>query len=136
MEVTKHIDSIQDMLVTELICLQNIRANAEARDDSSIMNDFQKLVVGRLMRRTLNQIPAYKVGSMKPEKNFDLQKDNLKRLLYQRTIKNMAFLQSNGKLSQATNDIEFADNIFKYIDEYDNHIKKIKDPKNMNREHF
>ena len=29
LEVSNHIESIQDMLVTELICLQNIRANSE-----------------------------------------------------------------------------------------------------------
>jgi hypothetical protein len=53
------------MLVTELICLQNIRANSEdfvLQGDNKMetMNEFQKRVIGRMMRRTLNQIPAYR----------------------------------------------------------------------------
>lgn len=79
------------------------------------------------MRRTLNQIPAYRMGSKKPEKNFELQKQNLTQLLMKRSIKNMAFNQSKG-VSNAPNDIEFAANIFKYIDEYDTYIYKLKNP--------
>ena len=124
MEVMKHISSIHDMLVTELICLQNIRAKSEDKD---IMNDFQRKVLGRMMRRTLNQIPAYKMGSKKPVKDYGVQKQNLMRLLQQRTINNMSFNQSKGQ-TEFTNDIDFAENIFKYIDEYDNHSNNLKNP--------
>ena len=53
------------MLVTELICLQSIMANSEdfvkqGDNQKEIMNEFQKKVIGRMMRRTLNQIPAYR----------------------------------------------------------------------------
>ena len=107
------------MLVTELICLQTIRANSEkfvseGDNKKETMNDFHKRVIGRMMRRTLNQIPAYKVGSKKPVKQFDLQKQNLKKLLMERSIRNMAFNQSKG-VTDIPNDIMFADNIFKFI---------------------
>lgn len=127
MEVTNHIESIHDMLVTELICLQNIRVNAD-KHEGKIMNDFQKKVIGRLMRRTLNQIPAYKMGSKKPEKDFKVQKQNLTQLLMKRSIKNQAYNQSKG-IKGSHNDTDFADNIFKYIDEYDTYITKLKNPK-------
>jgi hypothetical protein len=127
MDVTKHIESIHDMLVTELVCLQNIRANSELAGDK-VMNDYQKKCIGRMMRRTLNQIPAYRQGSKKPVKNFELQKQNLTQLLMKRSIKNMAFNQSKGE-TNIQNDVEFAANIFKYIDEYDNYVANLKNAK-------
>ena len=122
------------MLVTELICLQNIRANSEnfveqGDNKKETMNDFQKRVIGRMMRRTLNQIPAYKQGSKKPEKDFGLQKQHLTQLLYKRSIKNTTFSLSKG-ISDQKNDIEFAENIFKSIDEYDTYIAMLKNPYN------
>jgi hypothetical protein len=97
------------------------------------MNEFQKRVIARLMRRILNQIPAYRKGSKKPEKDHEIQKQNLTQLLYQRSIKNASFISATGG-DEAQNDVQFVDNIFKYIQEYDHFVKNLKKPKIMAEE--
>ena len=47
-----------------------------------------------------------------------------------RSIKNMSFSQSKG-LTEGPKDIMFADNIFKFIDEYDRYIAKLKNPQQL-----
>ena len=97
------------------------------------MNEFQKRVIARLMRRILNQIPAYRKGSKKPEKDHEIQKQNLTQLLYQRSIKNASFISATGG-DEAQNDVQFVDNIFKYIQEYDHFVKNLKKSKIMAEE--
>ena len=110
------------MLVTELICLESIRTSSEkykidGTNKKETMNAHQKRVIGRLMRRILNQIPVYEIGSKmlsgcpkKPVKNFEHQKTNLKYLIHRKHNNHNNFTMAFGG-TKIENDLKFVDNI-------------------------
>ena len=47
------------------------------------------------------------------------------RLLFEKSVKNANFISAKGG-ENVKNDVQFVDNIFKYINEYDEYIKTLK----------
>lgn len=126
-KVNKNLESMHDMIIIELVTLMQMLENYDDDDKA----DFLRQVTGRLMKRLINQIPAYSPkdkGTKQHSNKLSVQLWNLERLLKEQGQRKMTFEksrvydfdQNEGKLHNVS---EICTKIGEYILDRDVYVK-------------